>query len=201
MPKSDESFSFATAIAPGLGNRHALVKDLALRQARERASSPPRSWLYYGIGDYMLAHGKSYGGRVLPDAYEHLRGPETECHPNSIRAAQQDRSLRYFTGFYLVGLRAGHHSWCMDAENNVVEVTYPTKDVEPGTITSEVPGGPGVPWLPPAHWAYFGLEFNVDFVQALLDHYGFYLPILDDHTPFQAAAMSHAYTRDGWPIT
>lgn len=197
MP-ADDSFSFGSLIKPGDAHRHAIMRELSTRAAREHGP-----WLYKGEASYIMAHGQYFQGRVLPDAHDDLVGEMTFCHRNALAAALERPELRYFTGFYMVGRQVGQHSWCVDPMGDVVEVTYPTKGLEPGAMTAETLDGFAIPWLPPERWAYFGLEFDATFVSALLDRYGDWLPILDCDpplAPFHTDAMSHVYSPRGWPI-
>ena len=177
----DEEFSFRSLIKPGQGARAGMEKEVANRAANE--SMVPGQW-YSGEGEMLKSHGVYFGGRELPDQYAHLQGPMTHCHLNALQACEAEPSLRYFTGLYAVNYDITHHSWCVDENDEVVEVTYITKQTE-GMVMGEHPygfDGPLVPsslgWLPPAAWAYVGLEFDVSFVRQWYDTTGL-LPLLE----------------------
>lgn len=149
---------FGGILKPGDGSRLSIQRELELR--RERWDRP--GYLYRGGADYMLRHGKFYAGRVLPDAYAHFFGESNECFSNSISAALADSSLRYVEGIY----STGHtwytpHAWCIDPDDNVVELTFPTIDRE------QFHNHLGMPILPPEHWGYWGVIFRPELI---LDH-------------------------------
>lgn len=197
--KRETEFSLSSLFPAGMANKMALTKDLEARQARERAIAPGE-WIYAGPADYILREGRYYPARALPDEYDHLIGTETECHPNSLLAAERS-GLRYFTGYYLVGQVCGHHSWCMD-DDGVVEVTFPTKGIAPGTLVApdHARGAARVPYLGPERWAYFGLEFDVAFIRSVVDEHFGTLPLLETDSPLHGDAMSHRYSVHGWPL-
>lgn len=170
-------FSFASLIKPGEGAMRALRQYLKVRQARDAARKPSH-WVYGGAADLLLKHGTFFTGLELPDKWEQLRGPMQNCHENSLRAAEADASLRYFTGLYMIAGEPDPHSWCVDGAGKLVELTLPGAG-ERGThpMTAKLEGGPEAPMLTPAHWAYVGVEYDAAFVRAHLTERG--LPILD----------------------
>ncbi len=170
-------FSFASLIKPGEGATMALKRHLHACQARDAARKKP-NWIYGGACDLLLQHGTFFTGRELDATWEHLRGPKTRCHDNSLEAAEADRTLRYFTGLYVVAGDPCPHSWCVDADGELVEVTLPNATMRgERPMTARKRGGSQRPMLTPAHWAYVGVEYDVDFIRAHSNERG--LPILD----------------------
>lgn len=150
-------------LRPGDAGRRAIQRELETR--RDRWDKP--GYLYRGGGDYMLRHGRFYAGRVLPGQYDHLRGERGGCFGNACIACAQDPSLRYVEGVY----NTGHsyftpHAWCIDANDELVEVTYPTKDNE-GYVNER-----RLPIMPCEHWSYWGVIFRPEFVEWFADKYG-----------------------------
>jgi hypothetical protein len=189
----DDEFSFRSLIKPGAGAKAGMEKEVANRAAHEQMV--PGQW-YSGVGEMLKSHGTYFPGRELPDQYEHLVGEEEHCHMNALLACEQDPTLRYFTGWYAVNYDITHHSWCVDPDGEVVEVTYGTKQPEPGTVMGSRPGGTGTPivatrlgWMPPSTWSYVGLEFDASFVRRWYDATGL-LPLLElkGHTTDTIAA-------------
>jgi hypothetical protein len=184
-------FSFRSLIKPGEGSRRAIQQDI-----QERTHRDPD-----GPHAYLKRHGFTFSGRVLPEDYDDVVGPPTQCHVNSLKACLAHPELRYFTGYYTVGREVCEHSWCVDPDGEVVETTYPTRDVEHNARMARKEGGPSdFGWLPPDHWSYFGLEFDAEFVEALIEHYGLHLPVYSQHCPYHADFLSHPYSVHGWPI-
>lgn len=196
--KPDEGFSLSSLIPAGMGNKVALTKELETRQRREKAIKPD-GWVYAGPADYILREGRYIPARVLPDHYDDLIGAATECHLNSVIGAERS-GLRYFTGYYLVGQIVGHHSWLMD-DDGVVEVTFPTKGIAPGTMVAPYLSSASVPYVGPERWAYFGLEFDVAFIRRAVDEFDGTLPLLENDSILHADAMSHRYSVHGWPLS
>lgn len=138
-------------LEPGAGARLAIVSDL-----RRRVATWPfgdAGFVYKGGADVVLRHGTYYQGGRLPPEYAHLAGPPSRCFLNSIEAVQANPAdLRYCEGFYMVDGIATEHGWCLDADNQVVELTFPT-DPDAGYVLA----GSGMPLLPPERWAYMGV--------------------------------------------
>lgn len=193
-------FSFSSLIKPGDGARHAIEREINVRVARESVNMEPE-WIYSGPSSYLKQHGQYFPGVVLPDEYDHLFGPPMKCHVNTLTACADEPTLRYFTGVYTAGRTVCDHSWCVDPAGNVVEVTYPSKGVEGARMTRhEDMGVSDFEWMPPQHWYYFGLEFKPEFIGALVEEYGLYLPVLTDGNPYTEDMLSTPYSVDGWPI-
>lgn len=92
----------------------------------------PTEIVYAGIGDLLLQHAKFYA----PPATSFMQLTPKACFANAQYMSQlSERGLRYVEG-YAVCIIPVHHAWCVDENDNVVEVTWK----EPGV-------------------AYFGLEF------------------------------------------
>ena len=83
----------------------------------------PDGVVYYGPGDLLLQHGRWYEPRPLPRG--HWRGEQKACFRNALMAASRFR-LKYVEG-YACGIIPVHHAWCVDDENRVYEVTWPSK--------------------------------------------------------------------------
>lgn len=170
-------FSFASLVKPGEGAMRALRQHLEARQARDVKGKMPH-WVYSGPSDLLVKHGTFFTGRELPDQWEHLRGPEQNCHENALAAAEAEPSLRYFTGLYLISGAPNPHSWCVDADGGLLELTIPGADRRgERPMTAKVAGGARSPMLTPPHWVYVGVEYDTAFVRAHADERG--LPILD----------------------
>ena len=194
-------FKFSDIIKPGQAAQQVARREMEARAGRHRYP-PPGKW-YGSVAEMVLKHGEMFGGRVLPDAYADVQGPLTHCHINALAAAQAHPELRLFTGYYVVGLEVSEHSWCVAPDGGVVETTYPTV-TEPGAMTTSGPGGPKVPWMPPQHWAYFGLEFDPAFVAAFEERTGC-LPVLfaDDEPlfkPWVERALEKPYSKAGFKL-
>jgi len=174
---------------PADRNRQALRADLELRRDRWDNPTP---YVYRGGADLVLRHGQFYAGRVLPDAYEHLVGAESECFTNALLAATADPSLAYCEGYFWSG--QGHaltHAWCVGPDGGVVEVTIPTVDVDRYVHETLLP------YLPVAGWAYWGVTFTVELATAFNDWRG--LPMLDRSEREIAWGAAHAPHLDMTP--
>jgi hypothetical protein len=179
----DESFSFASLVKPGEGAKRALANHLSARAAKERETKPPH-WRYGGTADFLQQHGEFFTGRELPEEWERLRGPENQCHDNALAAAVMEPSLRYFTGLYIIGHTPSQHSWCVDANGELLEFTLPNA-AERGRApviaagTRRAMDGTTTPMLTPPHWAYVGVEYTTEFASRHAEERG--MPILDPH--------------------
>jgi hypothetical protein len=191
-------FKFADLIKPGEGAKAALEKEVA-RQA-ELEKFTPGQW-YGGQAEMLKAHGTYFRGRVLPDQYDDVKGEMTQCHVNALTACEAHPELRYFTGLYAVGISITHHSWCVDPDGEVVEVTYPTKGPEAGGVIADHQHRPtNLGWLPPPSWAYIGLEFDASFIRAWYDRTGS-LPLLYDLPPeLRPFAFGKPYSPRGFAM-
>jgi hypothetical protein len=196
-------FSFRDLIKPGEGAAAALIRDLEARHIKESFNAKA-DWFYTGEAGILQMHGVTFKGQPVPDKYRDLIGPPTRCHFNALVAARDHPELRYFTGMYTVGRMVCQHSWCVDPDGGVVELTFPTEDIDPGTPVATQPGVPPertYVWMPPEYWAYHGLEFKTSFVEALIEKHGFYLPVLEPGNPWHDQLMSTFYSPDGFPVT
>jgi hypothetical protein len=204
----EQEFSFSSLIAPGAGSRQALERQLDLIIAEERKRDWPKSWLWRGPATYLKHYGTYFTGQRLPDEYEHLRGPMSRCHINALDACQQDHSLRYFTGVYQAGTIGTEHSWAVDPQGRVLEVTL--APWEPGQVVNTGIAEKNIrkPALPEDRYAYLGVEFDLQFVerwQEVVD----WLPMLDldpQPTPTlngdfsMSPLMKHNYSKAGVPL-
>lgn len=158
-------------IEPGQGARFAMERFL-----KDRASKDDP------VAAYLLEHGRYFQGRDRPSRYDHLVGPMMRCHDNALRVCVAEPTLKLYTGIYMVGPHRGgdrwiYHSWPVD-DDGVVEVTFPTR-LEPGEPGFLSDGGvrTDIPWQPPEHWAYWGVEFDPVFISEFGHEYG--LPVFD----------------------
>jgi hypothetical protein len=93
----------------------------------------------------------------------------------------------------------------VDYSGGVVELTYPTA-AAPGSVIPFGSRQTNIPWLPPDHWAYIGLEFDAAFTRAAWANAG--LPMLDPRAecgePWPIATpdtvFRHPYRKEGWPL-
>lgn len=197
----NEGFSFRDLIKPGEGARAAMEDELEMRHAREAMAHPKSHWLYTGPAGVVLIHGQFFTGSVLPVQYEGDVGPMTHCHLNAYMACKAHPELRYFTGYYLVAARVAEHSWCVDPDGRVVEVTFPTKNMVGAVVTPEAGSDERTPYMPPQFWSYYGLEFSVAFLDAVIDKFGPYLPVLDPECPYHEQMMTTWHsTPDGFDV-
>ncbi len=175
-----DDFSFASLMKPGEGSMRSLRMHLQACQAREVRHKKPH-WVYSGACDLLLRHGRFFNGRELPGKWEHLRGPQNACHDNALAAAEADPSLRYFTGMYVIGREPCQHSWCVDRDGGLLEVTLPNAAMRGRTpVLGDHTGDPtSLPMLTPPHWSYVGVEYSTAFVREHMDTRG--LPLLDPH--------------------
>ena len=207
-----DDFSFASLVKPGEGATRALRNWLHARQARDAITKKP--WVYSGMADFLLQHGTFFTGRELPDKWEALRGPLENCHWNGLHAAEADPSLRYFTGLYVISGTPSTHSWCVDQDGGMVDVTVANAAMRGDRpLTTAWHGGPLAPMLFPVNWAYVGVEYRPAFIRAHGDERG--LPILDPYWlegppgPQELGAYLHSedppvwttpYNIDGFPV-
>lgn len=195
----DESFSFRSIIKPGQGAQQAVQRFIEAKAAKFRF--PEGGDWYSCVEEMILKHGEAFTGAHLPDAYKGDVGPATHCHKNALAAALAHPELRLFTGFYSVSVEVHEHSWCVDPDGKVVELTYPVENAE-GKFMAK---GEHVtmPWQAPEHWAYHGLELDASFVKAFEDRTGC-LPALfaDDptHKKWVKMALASPYKLSGWEL-
>lgn len=130
------------------------------------------------VHDLMLKSGRYWQGRELPAEYEHLTGETQRCFLNALTAAEVDPRLTYYEGFYTVGgSEPRNHGWCVTPAGEILELTFPTRYIEGAWVPSIGP------WMPPRHWAYWGVPFDTDYVRWHYENYllgVFYCPH-DDH--------------------
>lgn len=153
-------------VTPGSGaaTRHALERELEAWGNRRRLGP---DYVYKSGGHFLKAHGSYYQGRELPDQYEHLIGPNRHCFLNALNAVLADSTLRYVEGVYSTGgSHFTNHAWAIDPQGEVVELTYPTKDLD-GKFDSH-----GGPILTPEHWGYWGIILHPRLVQWTMDNIG-----------------------------
>lgn len=161
-----------------------LRKALEVHRDQMQQTLPYKGHRYQGMADLLLAHGTFFTGRELPEQYRHLRGPEQRCHSNSMAAAiGAYPELRFFTGVYMVvGSKYLTHSWCVAPDDGVVELTLwdrtemDAQGADPSRYSFRTDYGP-VPWVPPAMWAYCGVEYEPEWANKYMDVRGF--PLLD----------------------
>jgi hypothetical protein len=153
-------------VTPGSGaaTRLTLERELEAWGARRRLGP---DYVYRSGGHFLKAHGSYYQGRELPDEYEHLVGVNRHCFLNTLNAVLADSTLRYVEGVYSTGgSHFTNHAWAIDADNQVVELTYPTRDLEDKFDSR------GGPILTPEHWGYWGVILHPRLVQWTMDTIG-----------------------------
>lgn len=147
---------FGGLLKPGDAAELMLKRELERR--RDAWTLP--GYAYRGAGDYLLQHGRIYRGRERPSQYE--RGAPNECFWNAADAAEQYPELRYCEGVYTTSnSHPTPHAWCVDADDLVVELTFPT---EPEARENGV-DGKGMPLMPTEHWIYSGVIFRPELVR------------------------------------
>jgi hypothetical protein len=156
--------------------RTSLTRELELRRKRlEEAAqfSPGDGYVYRGGADLALRHGKFYPGRLLPAQYMPHQGDLGHCFANAQNAANADPSLTYCEGYYTTGYGVPlAHAWCVAPDGEMLELTFPLQHLDRARSPETK-----MKFLPPEHWGYYGLTFDVRLVN---DHDGkFGLPMLD----------------------
>jgi hypothetical protein len=147
-------------LKPGQGAEMAVKREM---EQRRRTWTRP-GYHYRGVGDFLLQHGKFWTGREIPERYRHLVGPDGSCYANALAAVRADSSLRYVEGVYAVIGRDFHgHAWCIDQDEQIVEVTAPT---DPATVARASSAEDHIPFLPVERWAYYGCVFPLAYVEA-----------------------------------
>lgn len=172
-----EGFKFSDLVKPGQGARQALERHLHTNRDREQGSKK-RGYRYGGACDLLAAHGTFFTGRELPDKWADDFGPPQHCHVNALTAARKHPELRFFTGLYMTGGNPLHHSWCVDEDDQVVELTLMDtarvreqmgrQDTSGAYFRPFTGSSERVPWVPPAHWVYVGVEYDTEFAA---DHF------------------------------
>lgn len=152
-------------LKPGQGAEIAVKREMQARMKKWDRSG----YHYKGVGDFLLQHGTFWTGRELPDQYRSLVGPPGTCYETSLAAAVADPSLRYCEGVYsLVGEDFKGHAWCIDSNDEVVELTQPS---DPATVSRARSARTRLPFLPVERWAYFGCIFPAEYVTAHRERY------------------------------
>jgi hypothetical protein len=153
-------------VTPGSGaaTRLALERELEAWGGRRRLGP---GYVYKSGGHFLKAHGSYYQGRELPDEYDHLTGPNRHCFSNALNGVLANPELRYVEGVYSTGgSYFTNHAWAIDRDNQVVELTFPTKDLEDQTDSR------GGPILTPEHWGYWGVVLHPRLVEWCFGHVG-----------------------------
>ncbi len=144
--------------------QRAITADLELRRKRVTEAARFLGYYYRGGADLVLREGKYRPGRVCPEQYRHLMGPESECFTNSLQAAMADPTLRYCEGYVTSGFGLPIlHGWCVAPDDGVVELTLPTVPEERERYQTRL----HLPFLPAERWAYYGVIFDTELV---IDH-------------------------------
>lgn len=152
-------------LKPGQGAEMAVKREMEAR--RQNWTRP--GYHYRGVGDFLLQHGTFWTGREIPEQYKHLVGVMGSCYANALAAVQADSSLRYVEGVYAVIGRDFHgHAWCIDQNDQIVEVTAPT---DPGTVARTNSAEDHIPFLPVERWGYYGCAFPLAYVEAHRERY------------------------------
>jgi len=115
------------------------------RQANEHnfGNSRPVDWVYDGMEDFLLQHGRFWVPRPLPDRI--ARMTPNFCFDNAFKLASRRKNLRYCEGI-AAGIIPMHHAWCVDEDNNVIDPTWASTETNVGD-------------------AYFGVTFHVTLVR------------------------------------
>jgi hypothetical protein len=173
---------FGGLLKPGEAGVIALRRELERRRDTWPRSTfgsdaqPPATYVYRGGADMCLRHGRSFKGRVCPEEYRDLVGPNGRCYANALAACQAHPELRYFEGYYSWG--RGHftsHGWAVAPDDGVVELSIET------WLLDEFHGPDGQSIMPAPTWTYWGVEFGAELVDwHLHDDAGPHeLPMLD----------------------
>jgi hypothetical protein len=203
----DEDFTFASLIKPGQGTRQTMERELHRRKALDdQVYRWEPGYVYSGAADLLLRHGRFFTGRQLPDQYE--QAERQRCFLNALELAEAHPELHYYQGWYLVGTTALAHAWCVDDEG-VIEVTFDTMPVTTDGQWVAITDNRGgkIPWLPPEHWSYCGVEFDPAFVRTLVEDHD-ECSALDPRRqdpaahgePFDDVIFRHPYSRAGVPL-
>lgn len=164
---------FDEVLKPSDGNRIAMQRDLE----RRRSLWVRPDYVYRGAGDLLLRHGQFYSGREVPGEYSQYVGGEGKCFLNALAAAEQDSSLRYCEGIYSPGASGVYstHAWCIAPDGGVVELTYPTTEVQ--RFRDPRSSDPSRPITPVETWGYWGVIVHVNYARHHRDTLS--LPMLD----------------------
>lgn len=99
----------------------------------------PDGWVYLGLEEFLLQHGRFWTPRQLPSHLPHMT-PKM-CFENAYKLATRRRELRYVEGI-AIGIIPIHHAWCVDADDNVIDPTWASTSTDVGS-------------------AYFGTPFDL----------------------------------------
>jgi hypothetical protein len=103
-----------------------LKRDMEMMREMKSRMGSFRPYVYCGMEDFLLQHGKWYTPRPLPP--NGFRGARKSCFGNAIYLAAQ-KDYRYVEGLALNGEinipLPIHHGWNIDADGNLIESTWP----------------------------------------------------------------------------
>lgn len=160
----------------------ALKRDLEVRASRWTRPG----YHYQGSADLFLKHGTFFTGRQLPDKYVGDVGNEGECFSNALAAAKKYPELRYFEGVYSSHGAFTSHAWCVDQDDQMVELTWPTSEDRREIYRDR--SGMGI--IHPERMAYVGVELQPELIDWFGDTYG--EMCLFDRPPSDAEAAIEA---------
>jgi hypothetical protein len=169
--------SFLEGIDLSEAGKLAMTRDLELRRKDPRAADRFYRYSYQGGADLCLQHGEFWWGQVRPEKFMPLSGQLGQCYGTALDACKADDSLVYVEGYCTAGASfAISHGWCVDtATNTVVDLVLPCseEDIAKGYKL----GRTGMPFVHPTRWAYYGVRFTTELVDAHWHALG--LPMLD----------------------
>ena len=90
--------------------------------ASRKLGHVPADWAYASHHGYVADHGEGFTGAALHPSIE--PGEPQSCYDNAYRLAMRRPELTYVEGFGS-SLIAIAHAWCVDADGNVVDNTWP----------------------------------------------------------------------------
>lgn len=157
---------FSQILSGPTPNLELLRRDQELR----RDNWPHGGYLYRGGGDFLLQHGILKAGRAIPERFAHHVGGESECFQNAWRAAKAEPDLRYCEGVWLNHHGSVCHAWCLDPDDEVVEVTWPTRPEDGLDDFSDAVMRMAL--VRPERLAYFGAVFTTDLIDWFVETYG-----------------------------
>jgi hypothetical protein len=169
--------SFLGGIDLSDAGKQAMTADLELRRTDARNADRFYRYPYQGGADLCLQHGEFWWGQVRPERYQHLAGELGQCYGTALRACQTDERLVYVEGYCTSGAGfAISHGWCVEIESStVVDLVLPCteEDIAAGYRNART----RLPFLHPTRWAYHGVRFSTELVNAHYHALG--LPMLD----------------------
>lgn len=113
-----------------LSRGNELIESIAIAslQLRKLGTDIPREYRYRSYEEFFLKHGRLYRPQPFPPKYRKWRGKPQACLYNALELALSCPELEYVEG-YALHMDASipvpmDHSWCVDADGNVVDPTW-----------------------------------------------------------------------------